>query len=141
MTDDSIPLRVNGRAVGNTLVGGRGPTEPWVPGTVSDQIFTTRMLPPLIDPETMPTAWQKALGYTPVPVPVVPVPVVPVPVVPVPVVPVPVPSDWDSPWENLDTRTWGDPNKVVTSSDTFATRMVMFIAGLFVGLVIRYYLT
>ena len=65
-TDSTVKLRANTSSVGNSLVFGRGPTVDWDLSSITDQVFSPQMLGIEVEAVSVPPEWQAALGLAPV---------------------------------------------------------------------------
>ncbi len=118
-TDDTVKLHSNHSSVGNTLVFGRGPTVDWDTSSITDEVFSPKSLGEEIEAANVPEDWRNALGFVAVKSPV-------------------------------KTRKFvsnsGFPNLSIQEVEKNrgpdqAASFLMFACGVFVGLVIAYFIT
>jgi hypothetical protein len=69
-TDSSARLRANDSSVGNSVVFGRGPAVDWDTSSITDQVFVPKSLGVEVDADNVPHEWREALGLVAVKSPV-----------------------------------------------------------------------
>ncbi len=118
-TDSSVKLRANDSSVGSTVVFGRGPTVGWDIGSITDQVFIPKSLGKEVDADSVPQEWHDALGFA--------------------TVKSPVKTGGLSHSSGLPDLSEQEAEKDRGSEQV--ARFLMFAIGVFVGLVLAYYVT